>query len=145
MLRSTLRRPLALFSMAGLLAMPAALSDPVGVYAVVDRVVLEPSATSPTAVQVWGTFRISKQEPGDDYSPPVKGYLYYAINPANERASRAEWTDLQGVAGKKQIVAFGAKWQQNRRTLGRVRCASEKPASPDVYPLGIGVMKTFGS
>jgi hypothetical protein len=138
--RSALRRPLTLAAMAGVLAIPMPMSDPVGVFAVVDKVVLAPDATNPTTIQVWGTFAVSDQKPGDSYQPAVKGYLYYSINPSNERATRAEWADLAGLAGKKAIVGFGAKW--SRTPLGKVRCATETPAQPDVYPLGLGVMKT---
>lgn len=137
--RFALRTPFALVAMAGMLAIPMPLSDPVAVYAVVDKVVLGPNATSPATIQVWGTFSITDQKPGDNYMPAVKGYLYYSINPGNERATRAEWTDLQGLAGSKAIAGFGAKWQ--RLAVGRVRCATEAPGQPDVYPLGLGVVK----
>ncbi|MFI5309745.1 MAG: hypothetical protein ACHQQ3_00815 [Gemmatimonadales bacterium] len=135
---SMLRRPLTFITMAGVLAMPAPMSDPVGVYAVIDKVVLAPNA-SPATIQVWGTFAVTDQKPGDGYQPAAKGYLYYSVNTTNERATRAEWADLQALAGKKTVVGFGAKWQ--RLSVGRVRCATEAAAEPDVYPLGIGVIK----
>jgi hypothetical protein len=139
MLGSPLRKPLTLVAMAGMLAVPLPMSDPVGVYAVIDRVVLVPNAQNPTAVQVWGTFSVSDQKVGDNYQPAVKGYLYYSVNTTNEHATRAEWTDLQGLAGKKTIVGFAMKWQKNG--VGRVRCAKEAPLEPDVWPLGLGVVK----
>jgi len=137
--RLALRTPLTFVAMAGLLAVPLPKSDPVAVYAVVDRVILAPNATSPTTIQIWGTFAVTDQKPGDNYQSAVKGYLYYAVNPSNENASRAEWTDLQGLAGSKAIVGFGAKWQ--RLPIGRVRCGTESVGQPDVYPLGLGVIK----
>lgn len=126
-----------LFALAGLLA-NATRSDPVGVYAVIDKVVLAPDATTPSTIQIWGTFSLSERAPGDHYGPPVKGYLYYMINPSNERASRAEWADLQRVAGSKVIVGFSVKWQENP---GRLRCSMEPPSKPDLYLLGNGIVK----
>ena len=136
---SEFRRPLTIVAMAAALAVPVPMSDPVGIYAVIDKVVLVPNATNPTAIQIWGTFAVSDQQPGDHYRPAVKGYLYYAIDASKERATRAEWADLSGMAGKKAVVGFAAKWQ--RPTPGRVRCATEAPSEPDVYVLHFGVVK----
>ena len=36
-------------------------SDPAGCYAIVERVVLEPSDVEPTTIQVWGAFALSGQ------------------------------------------------------------------------------------
>lgn len=139
MRRLALRTPLTLVAMAGVFALPLPKSDPVGVYAVVDRVVLAPDATNPTTVQIFGTFSVTDQKPGDNYQAAVKGYLFYTINPSSEGASRAEWKDLQGLAGTKAIAGFGMKWQ--RLGVGRVRCATEAPSQPDTWPLGLGVVK----
>ena len=136
---SAFRNPLTVVAMAAALAVPVPMSDPIGIYAMIDKVVLVPNATNPTAIQIWGTFAISDQKGGDHYYPAVKGYLYYTIDTSKERATRAEWADLQGMAGKKAVVGFAAKWQ--RAAPGRVRCATEAPAEPDVYALGFGVVK----
>ena len=137
---SAFRNPLTVVAMAAALAVPVPMSDPVGIYAMIDKVVLVPNATNPTAIQIWGTFAISDQQPGGDhYLPAVKGYLYYTIDPSKERATRAEWADLQGMAGKKAVVGFAAKYQ--RPTPGRVRCATEAPSEPDAYVLHFGVVK----
>jgi len=136
---STTLSRLTRFAVAGLLAVPATMSDPVGVYAVIDKVVLSPDATNPTTIQIWGTFAVSEQTPGDKYLTAAKGYLYYSIGSGKERATRAEWADLQSLAGKKTLVGFGAKWQT--KDIDRVRCATEAPSSPDVYRIGAGVTK----
>jgi hypothetical protein len=136
----TFRRPAALFAITGLLALPAHKSDQVGIYAVIDKVVLAPDATNPTTIQIWGTFSTSEGIVGDNYRAAVKGYVYYRMNPAGERATRAEWADLQSIAGKKAIVGFGRKYAQTG-PIARVRCATEAPSSPDEYPVNVGVFK----
>src|SRR5215472_4879727 len=77
-------------------------SDLTGVYAKVDRVVIE----NDTA-QVWGVFAVAKPNDRNDYLPPVRGYLYFKPGP-NAGLARNEWNDLKQIAGKDEIVAFGA-------------------------------------
>jgi hypothetical protein len=134
------QRLIAVVSAAALMAM-APPSDPCGVYGVIDRVAFAPDEANPSTIQIFGTFALSDKKPGDNYRPAVKGYLYYKVDPANERASRAEWSDLKSVAGSKSIVGFAAKWVSI--PLGRVRCATEPPSMPDVYPTenSMGVVK----
>jgi hypothetical protein len=116
-------------------------SDPVGVYAVVEKVVFEPSESAPERVQVWGAFAISDQRNNDDYQTPRKGYLYYSC-PANQaRTCANEWADLKSVAGTGTGVGFGGRFIAG----GRIRPASEKPASPDVYPIRMGVVRMSGN
>jgi hypothetical protein len=61
-----------------------------------------------------------------------------------------EWKDLKTVAGSGQAVAFGQHYfyfaersaaDAYVKVLPRVRLASEKPDSPDGYPVNIGVSK----
>ena len=120
-----------------LFASHARVSDPVGVYAVVDRVIVEGDTANPSAIQVWGAFAISDGTSGDGYLPAQVGYLYYAPNPTNRPATLAEWRDLRSVAGTQKAVGLGGRYFKN----GRVRPASERPSAPDVYPLGIGLQK----
>ena len=116
-------------------------SDPVGVYAVVEKVVFEPSEAAPERVQVWGAFAISDQRNNDDYQTPHKGYLYYSC-PANQaRTCANEWADLKSVAGTGTGVSFGGRFISS----GRIRPASEKPASPEVYPIRMGVVRMSGN
>lgn len=126
---------------AGLLvALPVLLpaSDPMGVYAVVQKVVLEPNETEPVRVQVWGAFAVSDgKRDSDAYSPPQVGYLYYSCPAGQERTCRNEWADLKTVAGKGIGVGFGGRYVET----GRVRKASETPASPDPYPIKMGVTR----
>ena len=114
-------------------------SDRTAIYARIDKVVLEPAADAPQRVQLWGVFAMAKPNDANDYQPPARGYLYFALA-ANASAAQKEWADLQSVAGTTQIVAFGSRWELK----GRVRNADEKPASPDPYPVSIGVTKVRG-
>ena len=115
-------------------------SDPVGVYAKVDRVTFEPNESAPTAVQVWGVFSIAKPNNGNDYEPAARGYLYYTTRD-NPELARREWADLERVAGTGEIVAFGSRW---RGTPPRVRAANEKPENPDPYAVNVGLTKVTG-
>jgi hypothetical protein len=112
-------------------------SDPVGVYAIVEKVVFEPNDTSPQRVQVWGAFAVAKKTNPNDYEPAQRGYLYYTLTPGKEELCKREWNDLKSVAGTGQPVAFGVRWAAK----DRLRKAADKPESPDVYTIGSGVVK----
>jgi hypothetical protein len=123
-------------------AMPALqASDPIGVYALVQRVVLEPNESEPLRVQVWGAFALSDgQSRSDTYSAPQVGYVYYTCPAGQERVCRNEWADLKSVAGKGIGVGFGGRYNPT----GRVRKATEKPTSPDEYPIRMGIVRMGG-
>jgi hypothetical protein len=124
----------------GALAMTAVTlraSDMVGVYAVIEKVVLEPDESAPQRVQIWGAFALSDQKSGSNYGPAQRGYLYYSCPAGQDTVCRKEWADLKVVAGKDTGVGFGARYKET----GRIRKADEKPASPDVYPIERGVMR----
>ena len=123
------------------LATGARASDPTGIYARIDKVVLEPNDAKPERVQVWGTFALAKAGSRDDYDKPVKGYLYYSLAPGKEDTCRKEWADLKKVAGKDQCVAFGTRSAKQ----GTVRKADQKAKDPDPYILGRGVVKVDAS
>lgn len=122
---------------ACLAATLAYASDLVGVYAVVEKVVLEPSDAAPQRAQIWGAFAVYDQASGSSYQAPQRGYLYYTCPQAQESVCRKEWADLKSVAGKGTGVGFGRRWEP----VGRVRKADEKPASADPYPIQIGIVK----
>src|SRR5436190_21333442 len=87
-----------LLALFGLGAGRALASDPVGIYALVDTVVLEPNETNPERIQIRGAFAIAEGY-GYTYKNADRGYLYYKINPENPTACRKEWSDLNSVAG----------------------------------------------
>ena len=122
----------------GLLAMASSsrASDPVGIYALVDKVVYEPSEKAPERVQIWGAFCLAEGR-ADGYSQPKRGYLYYKLNSENADISKKEWADLKMIAGTQQIVAFGNR----HKDKGEIRKDDDKPKAADVYPLGFGLQK----
>jgi hypothetical protein len=112
-------------------------SDFVGVYAVVDKVVLEPAESAPQRIQIWGAFALSDGKSGSNYGPAQRGYLYYECPAGQDAVCRREWTDLKNVAGKDTGVGFGARY----KPTGRIRKADEKPATPDAYPIERGIVR----
>jgi len=116
----------------------AAASDRTGVYARIDKVVLEPVTGAADRVQVWGVFALAKADDRNFYLPAVRGYLYFKVSDSPE-AARREWADLKQVAGTGQIVALGTRL--SRPTL---RKKDEAPANPDPYPVNVGVHKIQG-
>lgn len=137
---SALGNSTRLFTLSVLLlaagAVPAFASDPVGVYAFVDKIVLEPNDTAPERVQIWGGFTLA-QGSGETYGPAQRGYLYFKLKPDKESICRNEWADLKSIAGTGKIVAFGMRYSSN----GVLRKAEARPENPDVYPVGFGVQK----
>ncbi len=117
----------------------ARASDRVGVYAKVDRVVLEPGADAPDTIQIWGVFALAQPKNPNDYLPAARGYLYYKL-PANRDVARREWSDLKGIAGTAQLVAFGSRWE----AAPRLRQPNDPPANPDVYSINTGLTKVQG-
>ena len=114
----------------------ALASDPVGVYALVDKVVFEPNEKNPERIQIRGAFAIAEGY-GYTYKNAERGYLYYKMNPDKPNACRNEWADLKAVAGTGQIVAFGSRYGDK----GTLRKKEAKPENPDVYPVAMGLTR----
>jgi len=125
-----------LLTLSGLGVGRTLASDPVGVYALVDKVVFEPNETSPERIQIWGAFAIAEGY-GYTYKNAERGYLYYKMNPEKPNACRNEWTDLKSVATTGQIVAFGSRYGEK----GTLRKKAAKPEKPDIYPVAMGLTK----
>lgn len=111
-------------------------SDPIGVYGIVDKVVLEPNDQAPERVQLWGAFSIAEGR-GYEYQTPVKGYLYYKLPEKKSEIARKEWADLKSLAGTSEVVGFGNRYEAK----GRVRKPEEKPEAADIYPTGFGLQR----
>jgi len=112
----------------------ARASDPVGIYALIERVALEPDAEKPHRVQLWGWF--SQAVTGTrNYHPPQRGYMYFEAPAGKLRLCRAEWRDFQELAGTGDCVTFGSRY----RAPGNIREPDETPRSPDPYPLDSGL------
>jgi len=108
----------------------------VGVYGVIEKVTIEPSEKAPERVQVWGAFSFADTKNGSAYGPVERGYLYYSCPSGQQSICTKEWSDLKSVAGKSTAVGFGNRY----KPTGRVRKADEKAASPDPYPIQMGVI-----
>jgi hypothetical protein len=120
-----------------LLTVALQASDMVGVYAVVEKVMLEPSDTAPERIQIWGAFALADQKSGSTYGPAQRGYMYFTCPQGKESICRKEWADLKSVTGKDTGVGFGKRYE----TPGRVRKADEKASAPDPYPIQMGVVR----
>ena len=122
-----------------LISVPAEGSDPIGIYALVEKVVLEPNAENPERIQVWGAFALAEghQTFGDYYHPPVRGYLYFRIPEGKKEQGRQEWSDLKSVAGTGQCIGFASRYEKK----GTLRKPDQLPENPDPYPLGFGMRK----
>ena len=113
------------------------LSDFVGAYALIDKVVLEPNDAAPETIQVWGAFALAQTEDRNTYENPRRGYYYYSLKSGKEEACRKEWADFKAAAGTGQVIGFGARNQP----MGRLRKADEKAANPDAYPIAWGLTR----
>src|SRR4030095_6131317 len=80
------------FALAGLIVLPfvanLTASGPMGVYAIVDKVVFEPSESAPERVQVWGAFTFVDTSSGGNL-PSTRGYMYFRLPASNEGGSAA--------------------------------------------------------
>jgi hypothetical protein len=142
---------LAILFFACLLTTKSFASDPIGIYALIDRVVLEPSDAQPQRIQVHGAFCFAMRNFGDEYSPPVRGYLYYQLPPEKADVAKAEWADMKKTAGTGQIIAFGSRYQKfGTLHRGAVPAAAKNAhekneLEPDPYPLGFGLNRVRGN
>lgn len=112
-------------------------SDPVGIYAVIEKVVFEPNENAPQRIQIWGAFSFAQGDRGNDYEKAQVGYLYYSVTPGKEEICKKEWADLKSLVGKRQGVAFATRYNPK----GRIRKPNDKPENPDVYPVSFGLAK----
>jgi hypothetical protein len=99
-------------------------------------VILEPSADNADGFQFHGFFAMAQPYDRNFYLPPQRGILYFTLPTDRPEIALREWSDLKAVAGTGKVVSFGNREQF--MTL-KVRKPDEKPVSPDVYQLGIGL------
>jgi hypothetical protein len=119
---------------ASLLPSSLHATQPTGILALVERVVLEPAGDKPSRIQVWGAFSIASEEYGK-FQAPARGYLYFEAPAGKEDAARKEWADLKRLAQSGKCAAFGNRFEQNVK-LRKLDARAEKP---DAYPMSIGV------
>jgi hypothetical protein len=84
----------------------ARASAPIGVYAIIDRVALEPKEGTAERIKIWGVFMLVKEQ-GHQVLPPARGYMHFTIAKGNEDGCRKEWADLKKLAGTGSMVGFG--------------------------------------
>ena len=138
-MRPKLSTLFVLIALIALAVAPLRASDPVGCYGIVERVVLEPNDTEPTAVQIWGAFALATAPfTGNTYNPVQTGYLYYTCPKGKDSTCLAEWLDMKKSIGKGEVIGFGDRYG---KTTTRLRPATEKATAPDVYPINIGLVK----
>ena len=125
---------LACLSMAG----AAQASDPIGVFAKIDKAVVEPAEGTPERIQLWGSFCLADPANRNSYLPPQKGYLYYKLPAEKSEVALKEWKDLKATAGSGEVIGFASRFG----TQPKVRDAAAKPESPDAYALGFGLVKS---
>jgi hypothetical protein len=87
-------------------------SGPLGLFAVVEKVVFEPNEQAAERIQLWGAFAfVAGGVQGTFTAPPQRGYFYFSIpesySQKQRETVRKEWADLKSVAGTSQGVAFG--------------------------------------
>jgi len=114
-----------------------AVSDRTGIYARIDKVVLEPGTGSPERIQIWGAFALARTEDRNTYDSPQRGYLYFSCKSGKEEVCQKEWADLKAIAGTGNVIGFGGRTQPRPR----IRKADEKAANPDEYPINFGLVK----
>jgi hypothetical protein len=89
-----------------LIAVGARGSDPVGIYALIDKVVLEPKEGTPERIKIWGVFVLASER-GNRHTGPMRGYMDFKAATGKEDVCRREWADLKKIAGTDTVVAFG--------------------------------------
>jgi hypothetical protein len=129
---------------------------PVGIYAMVQKVVFEPSEAAPKTLQIWGVFVWvdgGLKSPGP-INLPLRGYIYFKLpeGAADAAAAKRQWADIKGAAGTNQVLAFG-DWKYagpfedlyipvtGGQEEVRVRKQTEAPAKPIAYPIKTGLVK----
>jgi hypothetical protein len=125
------------FATCALLICPVArlqASDPVGIYGVIERVVLEPSEAKPERIQIWGWFELANKT-SRRYDEPRRGCLYYSLADGQQDLCHKEWKDLEESAGSGKCIAFGQRYAE----LGKIRKLGDKVDSPLPYPVADGM------
>lgn len=137
-------RRATILAVAAVLAVAAgaSASDPVGIYALIDSVVLEPKEGKPERIQVWGVFVLSTNR-GVQHSEPMRGYMYFTIVPGKEEVCRREWADLKRTAGSDAVVAFGSSYVSPAAV--RKARTQAKPAAPMDAPRIRALIADLGS
>jgi hypothetical protein len=119
-------------------ASPARASDPVGIYALLDKVEIEPSEGQPEYIRLHGVFSIAQRKSGDEYSAPQRGFIYFSLPKSKQDQARKEWADLKKMAGTGEAVAFAGRYDVQKV---KVRTDADTTKDAVLYSLGVGLSK----
>src|SRR5688572_31366475 len=78
-------------------------SEPTGVFALLDKVVLLPDQAQPTSVELHGAFAVAEGGRGDYYRAPRTGVMRFAAG-KDGAESHKPWRDLAQHAGKGTVL-----------------------------------------
>jgi hypothetical protein len=118
-------------------------------YAIVEKVVLEPSDERPERMQVWGTFAFVVEHLDTPNAPlevskAAHGYMYFRLPPAPSAAvlerATSEWHSVKAAAGAQRVIGFGG-WcggdlsdvDPRASKYIRVRPIAEAVVNPEEY------------
>lgn len=108
-------------------------SDPQAVYAILDQVVLLPSAEQPDRIELHGAFALAEGGRGQYYRAPRLGVL--RLGPGKDRtATLAQWRDLQALAGTGAVVTFGSRYEMLASTALPWRVQPKDEPAPRELP-----------
>src|SRR5436309_7536857 len=117
------------FALLGLAA-AAPASGPIGTYALIEKVVMQPNENAPERVQVWGVFSTVKLDQRMEYFAPVRGYMYFVAPKGKEEVCRKEWADLKKAAGTTECVAMGRYEAPGRVRRPAIHAEPSGPVDP---------------
>lgn len=120
---------------------------PPPMYVVVEKVILEPGASNPGWVQIWGciTRRTTDSDGNatEEFSRPTYGYLFLSIEPKGREQVQAELQEWKKATGTGKAVAIGACEQAGTF----LKCTIYQPTEKAKVPAAVyspGHLKTYG-
>lgn len=130
---------------------PVHASDPMGIYTLVEDVVVEEpiKPEEPPRIRILGISALAYrpmengQPQGGAYSNPAPGYLYFECPEGRAEVCRLEWADLQKAIGDERCASYGDRYLTDPKPNGRLRPPDAPPGEPDIYPIGQGVAMTL--
>lgn len=136
---------------AALLAAPAVPtappvpSDPVGVYGLLDKVVLLPDEQKPTQVEIHGTFTVARGF-GEYHTAPTVGSLWFEVDEKADECVK-QWRELGKHVGTGVPIGFGSRYAHIKVPLRVTGIGMPKPQAPAKYSSQsyLGLHRTDGA
>lgn len=124
---------------------PAPASDPVGVYGLIDKVVLLPDEQKPTEAEIHGTFAVARGY-GEYSMAPAVGYLWFSAGSKPEEAVR-QWRELAKQVGTGMPIGFASRYGLVKSPVIVTPAGAQKPAAASAYDteFGLGLHRTEGA